>query len=101
MSVSSRTLWTPIGFTPERNEFPSMYLQQANGDKSLNSMQKRKQTLSFGLRSVKSNSHFFQKWVFIEGIRNPPRKLVVIQVPEAKLNKTLYFSLETKSNVKQ
>lgn len=30
----------------------------------------------------KKNSHFFQEWVFIESIRNSPRKLVVIQVPE-------------------
>lgn len=41
--MSSRTLWTPIGFTPDRNEFPSMYLQETISDKSLNSIQKRQE----------------------------------------------------------
>ena len=32
------------------------------------------------------NLQFFQIWVLVEGIRNPPGKLVVIQVPESMIH---------------
>lgn len=41
----------------------------------------------------KDNSHFFQKPVFIEGIGDSPRKLVVIQVPEI-VKKTIAYELK-------
>lgn len=49
--------------------------------------------VTFHHLSGQENSHFFQEGVFIEGIRNSPCKLVVIQVPEIESRDLSKFTL--------
>jgi hypothetical protein len=68
-------------------------------------VQTQKLSTFFQDPSGQENSHFFQEGVFIEGIRNSPCKLVVIQVPEIESRdlskfKPIQFPLQQTSTAK-
>jgi hypothetical protein len=56
-------------------------------------MFKLRNWVTFQDSSGQENSHFFQERVFIEGLRNSPCKLVVIQVPEIESRDLSKFTL--------
>lgn len=59
-SETSKTLWVPIGFTPDLNMLPSMYLQNRNRTPYRQSGEWRKKTFNFSEKPVIINS---SRWI--------------------------------------